>query len=219
MRLTGGHRAAAFISGLVLAVFSAMPSWADYAITGFSGKTVYTKAYWIQGNTIFLSEGPETFNVYEVESITPQNLSREEAEARAAVMNVFAGRVDRFLETEKAIADAQAAYAAGLSGKEAGLDVQGMDRKEKKAFTSGLEALGRSLDELKSSWEQTMIPDFPLLLMRDIKLLQLSSLEASIEMTVRYAETEDPTYREYAKAFMAQYGSFEESFRQRLPGK
>lgn len=203
---------------LVPAIFSVAPLWADFTLTSYTGKVISTKAYWIEGNELFLSEGT-TVDVYGIESIAPQQLSPEEVEAHAAVMNVFFAEVDRFLEREKVIADMQAAHVAGISGKEAGTEMKSLTRKEKKAFTSDLKTLERSLVELMSAWKKTRLPDFSLLIGRDIKLLQLSSLEASIEKTIKYVESDDPTYREYAKAHMAQYSSFEESFREKLHAK
>lgn len=213
------RRAAISITGLVLAVFSAGPLWADYTVTYFSGKVIYTKAYWIEGSELFLSEGVTPVDVYEIESITARNMSPDEVKGHTAVMNAFCSEAAQFLKREKVIADMQAANVAFISEKAAGPGIKNLTRKEKKAFISDLKALEGSLVELINAWKQSRIPDFSLLLVRDIKLLQLSSLEASIEKTVKYAGSQDPTYREYAKAHMAQYSSFEESFKERLPGK
>lgn len=210
----------AFCCCLVLAVFFAGPLRADYAITGFDGKVTTVKSYWIEGQKLFFPDGEgSSLDVYTVKSVTGVNQTVEQAKQHDEAMQAFRNQVSEFLKKEKAIADAQTAHLDKIIRLAAEKKIESLGRKEKKAFRNDLKTLEQSIEELMNEWKQAKLPDFSLLLLRDTKVLQLVSLDASIEKSIKYIESADPTNREYAKAHMFQYGSFAESVKAAEPWK
>ena len=85
-----------------------------------------------------------------------------------------------------------------------------------KAFCAELDDLEQEVSVLKHYWDRMRIPQLSLVLARDIKSLQLLSLESSIRHMRRYIRTWDPTYLEYTREYEKQAISFEQSFYEAL---
>lgn len=184
-------------------------------ITGNDKKVTKTKHYWIQEDKLSTAEGA-AIDVYSVKSVDAENLSQEEVKEHDELMEKTRRLIEGLLSKEKSIMDAQSANVAKIARPGA---EKALDSRDRKTFIADLRKLEDSLDELREMWKKMTLPDFSLLYMRNIKILQLMSLETSIEHTIRYAETGDPTYREYAKVQMDQVRSFDESFKTALPWK
>lgn len=219
-RQRAGHNLAAIITfGLFLSLVPAGPLRADYVITGNDGKVARAGSYFIQGDTLHVYEGTSSFNVYDITSVTAERLTPDEVKRYDTALKEFRKPVNDLLAREETVADAYGVLLEKLIDPPAGKKAGDLPSKEKKAIRKSLEGLKGDTARLMEAWRQIMLPDFSLLLMRDIKKLELLSLESSIEQSLKYVGTGDPTCREYAKAYMSQALSFEKSFRENLPWK
>lgn len=185
-------------------------------ITENEGKIIRAAGYWIQGDRMFLNNGADSIDVYRVKSVAEENPSEDALKEKGKLAQGMRRDIEGLLVREKPVMEAQSAGIAKVSGSNSD---HPLDSKAKKAFLAGLEANRDSLGRLREDWKKVRLPDFSLLRMRDIKLLQFMSLEASIDQTAKFMKTGDPTYRESAKVQMGMAKSFDESFREALPSK
>jgi hypothetical protein len=214
---TRHHLAAvAVCCGILLTVLCVSSLRADYVITGNDGKVTRAGSYWIQGDKLFLQNGTGTINVYGIKSVAGENLSEDEIKKNDELMSKMRKDVDGLLSREKVIMDAQ---SADISKIIESASANTLDSGKKKAFMADLKENRGSLDQLKDTWKKVKLPDFSLVLVRDIKILQLLSLETSIDQTAKFVKTGDPTFREQAKAQLGMAKSFDEHFKAALPWK
>lgn len=201
---------------LILNIFPASASRADYLLTGPSGETIGTSSYWIQGSLLYFAEDREPLNVYEVRSVRADDLTEEQVERREQAMQEFRAQVLALLEQEDVIFQAHADQLAEISGGGEPID-ELLDPDRRKALKREFRSRDKALEDLKSAWNELRLPEYSLLLMRDIKMLQIVSLEASAEQALNYVKSGDPTNREYAREHLRQAESFQESFLDALP--
>ncbi|HNY63964.1 MAG TPA: hypothetical protein PKM41_00915 [Deltaproteobacteria bacterium] len=200
---------------LLLAVLPAAPLRADYLVTGIDGRTFRADSYWVQGGKMHFPEGQPPVNVYDVRSVTPENLSPEKERAREAAMDAFFRQVSELEETEKALAAGQAETLKKISVYPVGKR-EAIDPEAKQGLEDVLEVEEEKAAGLMSAWREMKLPDFGLLRARDVKTLQLLSLESSISQAYRYVRTGDPSYYEYAEAHLIQYIAFMDTFTEAL---
>lgn len=193
------------------------PLKADYVITEINGTVTRAESYLIRGDTLKVLDDSAELNVYNVRSVTPENLPPDEVKRFDRAMDELRGQVAGLLAREGKVAQAHDALLTKITGPQAGKAVEGLTPGEKKATEKTLEGLAEDTRDLMESWRLITLPSFSLLLMRDIKKLELLSLKSSIEQLLAYVETGDPTHREYAGAHMSQAESFEKRFRETLP--
>ncbi len=208
--------AAVALCCLILNIFPAAAAWADYLVTGPSGETIGTRNYWIQGSLLSFAEDREPLNVYEVRSVRDEELTEEQMERRERAMQEFRAQVLSFLKQEEAILRVHADQLAEISEGSGTID-ELLDPDRRKMLKREFQSRDKALEDLKSSWRELRLPEYSLLLTRDIKILQLVSLEASAEQALNYAESGDPTNLEYAREHLRQAEAFQESFREALP--
>jgi hypothetical protein len=207
-----------FSLGFLVAFLVAVPLRADYLINRLDGKTIKTQDYWIQGKKVYFDQGRETTDVYEVKYIIGQDLTKEEVLAHGAAMDALHKQVLQLLSVETDLAVIQGDTLKKISEFPVGKK-NAMSKGEKKAFRAGLKAQKEKVVALLGDWRDMKLPEMSLIKMRDIKSLQLLSLEASLDQALKYVDKNDPTYFEYAKANLAQYATFESNFREALPWK
>jgi len=185
-------------------------------VTGSSGETIGTSSYWIQGGLLYLTEGREPLNVYEVRSVRADHPSEEQMERHDQAMEAFRAQVLALLEQEEAIFQVHADQVAEMSGDGEPID-ELLDPDRRKRLKREFRSRDKALEDLKVAWNELRLPEYSLLLMRDIKLLQLVSLDASAEQALNYVESDDPTTLAYAREHLRQAKSFQESFLEALP--
>lgn len=207
--------AAVALCCLILNIFPAAAR-ADYLVIGPSGETVRTRNYWIQDGLLYYAEDREPLNVYEVRSVRAEDLTEEQAWRREQAMQDFRARVLALLGQEEAILRDHAGQLAELSGSGEPID-ELLTPDRRKILKRELQSRDKALENLKSAWSELTLPEYSLLLARDIKTLQLVSLEASAEQALNYVKSGDPTNLEYAREHLKQAESFQESFREALP--
>lgn len=211
------HTIAAVAFGcLILNILSAAPAWAGYLVDLPDGQTVSTSGYWIQGDMLYFAEDRDPVNVYEVQSVRQDVLTEAEMRDREEAMEEVRSLVAGLLGREEAALKGQADLMAGITERETTTGTV-LDPKERKSLLSGLMSRARAVEDLRAAWSRLRLPDYSLLLARDIKMLQLMSLDASVEQALAYAESGDPTNREYAWEHLRQAVAFQESFREALP--
>ncbi|HQG32840.1 MAG TPA: hypothetical protein PLA83_12995 [Deltaproteobacteria bacterium] len=204
-------KAVAVCCGILIVVLCASPrqSRADYVITGNDGTVTRASGYWIQGDRMFLQGASEPVSVYGIKSVTEENPTEDAVKRKDELMQEMRRDMDELLVREKAIMDVQSAAIARIAGPNPS---QAFDSRTRKAFLADLEGSKERLDQLKDAWRTMKLPDFSLLRMRDIKMLQLMSLKTSIEQTAKYVKTGDPTYSESARVQLGMAESFERRF-------
>ncbi len=196
-----------------------MPLYGGYVITSIDGAVTRTGSYYIESNRLHVSEG-EPLKVYEVRSVRPEGLSQDELREHEAAMQAFRSLIMEIQASEREIVDAQAAVIREIQ------DLGVVGRTDRHIDPARKKELGKELVSLKEKalliakrLRQSRLPDFSLLKARDIKLLQVLSLEESIEQTRRYLKKADPSSIAYAEAQLRQAASFNESFQAALPWK
>ncbi len=213
-------KAVAFLLAFIPVALSGSLLHAGYVITGIDGTVTRTQSYYIENNLLHVFEGPEPLNVYRIRTVDAEDLSEDVRREKNASMQIFRNLVDDIQGAEKGITDAQTEIlkeiedlgVVGRTGKH-------IDSTRKKAFRKELASLKNRTALITKTLRQARLPDFSLLKARDIKLLQVLSLEASIDQTLRYLKNEDPTSIAYAEAQLRQAASFNESFQAALPWK
>ncbi len=201
---------------LILNIFPASAAQADYLVTGPSGETIGTSSYWIQGSLLYLTGGREPLNVYEVCSVRADLLSEEQMERHDQAMEEFRAQVLALLDQEEVMFRVHADQLAEMSGDGEPID-ELLDPDRRKRLKRELRSRDKAMENLKIAWNELRLPEYSLLLMRDIKILQIVSLEASVEQALNYVESGDPTNLAYAREHLRQAKSFQESFLEALP--
>lgn len=208
--------AAVALCCLILNIFPAAAAWADYLITGPSGETIGTSGYWIQGSLLYSDEGREPLNAYEVPSVRADDLTEEQVELRNRAMQEFRAQVLALLEQDEAILRVHTDQLKEMSRDGEPVD-EVLDPDRRKELKREFRSRDKALEDLKATWNELRLPDYSLLMMRDIKILQIVSLEASVEQALNYVESGDPTNLAYAREHLRQAKSFQESFLEALP--
>jgi hypothetical protein len=206
------------ISGLILALLPAAPLKADYLLTLHDGRTVKTRSYWVQDARLYLSDSPGVLDVYSVKSASAENPTPDEAKAHEAAVEAFRSQAAALLGAEKGLAARQEETLKELSTYPVGKR-NAIPKADRKALKAGLTDLRSKMSALLNGWRAVKLPDLSLVRMRDIKVVQLVSLDASLTQALSFVNRNDPSYFEYAKADLAQYASFEEPFQDALPWK
>jgi len=165
---------------------------------------------------LYFAEDRDPVNVYEVQSVRQDALTEADMRDREEAMEEVRSLVAGLLGREEAALKGQADLMAGITERETTTGTV-LDPKERKSLLSGLISRARAVEDLRAAWSRLRLPDYSLLLARDIKMLQLMSLDASVEQALAYAESGDPTNREYAWEHLRQAVAFRESFREALP--
>jgi hypothetical protein len=207
------------VSGLILALLiQASPLKADYLLTLYDGKTVQTRSYWIQADKLFLSDSPGSLNAYDVKSVSAENLAPDEAKAHDAAMAAFRSQTEALLASEKGLAASQEEFLKKISAYPVGRK-NAIPKADRKALRAGLTDLRSKVSALLDDWRNAKVPDLSLVKIRDIKVVQLISLDASLAQALMFVGRNDPSYFAYARADLDQYAAFEETFREALPWK
>lgn len=200
-----------FVSLLVLFPGSAS---SDYRISTLKGE-VNTSSYWIQGDNLYLYEGGGPLLLSDVTSITEESYTPLDARMNIDALRRFAHYLSWLQEMEDGILKRQDDNLTALHTIDALRDSGKSSselNKAVKAFCVELDDLGREVSVVKQYWDQMRIPRRSLVLARDVKYVQLLSLESSIFHMQRYIRTWDPANREYAEEYARQARSFKQSF-------
>ena len=200
-----------FLSLLVLFPGSAS---SDYRIVTREHQ-ISTSSYWVQGEKLYLHEGGELPDLTEITSITEESCTPLDAQMDVDALKRFYCHISWLQGIEDEIFRKQDNNLKALQT----IDTLGASdtssskiKKAVKAFCGDLDDLEREVSRVKHYWDQMRMPQLSLVLARDIKSLQLMSLQSCIEHMRRYVKTWDPTYREYAKEYARQAMSFDQSF-------
>jgi len=181
---------------------------------------ISTSSYCIEGNKLYLHEGGEPLELSEVTSISEESLTPLDAQMNFDATKRFTHYLWWLQEIEDGILKRQGDNLDTLqtiddlraSHSTSSLEL----KKTVKAFCAELDDLELEVSVLKHYWDQMRIPQRSLVLARDIKSLQLLSLESSLQHRRRYIRTWDPTYLEYTREYDRQAISFEQGFYEAL---
>jgi len=184
-------------------------------ITGNDGTVARTADYWIQGDKLFLGDSAHSLDVYGIKTVTGENLPQDTLEKKDELVQETRKDMDDLLNREQEIMNAQSSVITRITEPASGTV---FDSKSRKSFLAEVEGNKGKLDALTGAWRRLRLPEFSLLRMRDVKMLQLMSLKTSMEQTVKFVKTGDPTYRESARVQMGMARSFDESFKTYLSG-
>lgn len=207
-----------FAAGLIMALLTAAPLRADYVVTRYDGTTVTAPSYWIQNDKLYLSNSTEPMSAYAVKDIAAQNLTPAEIKDRDDAMEVLHAQALELLSKETDLALAQAQALSRIAGYPVGRK-NAIPRKDRKALKAELAARKGKVSSLLADWKNLRLPDLSLVKMRDIKVLQLYCLHASMEQAIRFVDKNDPSNFEHSKADLGQYAAFDETFREAFPWK
>jgi len=212
------YKPAAIAALICLAAILICPRdiFAGYTITTSSGRVVHTESYWISKNLLFVGDDREPLRLYSITAIEEDHTSDEERSAHEEEMNGFFGEIDAFLERERGFIEKHEVNQKIIEGL-TGLLPQGpASRKEIRGYKKDMKRLIRESRELRDDWDDMILPDRSLVILREIKSLQLMSIGLAIEEKVRFIKTWDPTHREYAIEHCRQARSFDEAFKREM---
>jgi len=177
---------------------------------------ISTSSYWIEGNKLYLYEGGKPLKLSEVTSISEESLTPLDAQMNFDATKRFTHYLWWLQEIEDGILKRQGINLEELQALDdlrASHSTSSLElKKTVKAFCAELDDIEREVSVLKHYWDQMRIPKRSLVLARDIKALQLLSLESSLQHRRRYIRTWDPTYLEYTREYDRQAISFEQGF-------
>ena len=199
---------------LLLLVFFPGSASSDYRISTAEHE-ISTISYWVQGDRLYLYEGGEPLDLSAVTSITQESTTSLDAQMNVDALRRFHHYISWLQVMEDDILKRQDNNLDTLQAIDALRASGGNSSKIKKAIKTlcmELDDLEHEVSVVKNYWDKMRIPEQSLVLARDIKSLQLLSLESSIQHRRRYIRTWDPTYREYSEEYARQARSFDQSF-------
>ncbi len=211
--------AAAVTAGAIILIL-ALPTDAlsEYRIKT-SGKTVVTKCYWIEGSWFYLFEDDKPIPLSEVSSIEEgsftlldQEMNRDAIKRFSVYLSWMIDRDTELMVQDRRNLDALAQIDA--------LKASGQKLSERRSLAKScleeVNALRKAVKASQTSWSTVRIPDRSLVLLGEIKSLQMLAWRLSLDERRRYLTTWDPTYRDLALEHMKQTATFEASFAQAM---
>jgi hypothetical protein len=187
-----------------------------YYLVNTSRENIKTGCYWITGNTFHICENRE-IPLSEITGIDESNLTEQEYNNSKEEKAKFFKELDNLSKPEGDITE-------DLNRLNTLMDtiIKKKTAKDKtikpdiKKALKDIDLLNEKVQMLKERWMSIIIPSKNLLVLREIKTLELNSLHSICRDYKEYLDDWSPTIREYAKEHIRQKGVFEASFKRHL---
>lgn len=211
----------AAVAAAVCLLILALPvgAFAEYRIKGSGNTVITTSCYWVQGNRLFLCEGGKPVALSEVMSIEAGTFTALETEMNRDSVRRFVANVSWMQGRDLELKDRDLANLEML----AEVDELGKSpeknhefRSLKQACLKEVLALRKAVAARQAAWTTVRVPERPLVILGEIKSLQMLTWILSLDERRVYLETGDPTYRAYTIEHMRQSATFEPTFSRSL---
>ena len=202
------------IAGLFFISYS-LPVYGYYLVST-SKENIKTGCYWITGNTFHICENRE-MSFSEIISIDETNLTEQEYNKSKEDKAKFFKELDNLSKPEGELNEdlGRLSTLMGAIIKKKAVKDKTVKPDIKKAIKD-INQLNIKVQSLKEKWISLVIPSKNLLVLREIKTLELNSLHSICRDFKEYLDDWSPTIREYAKEHIRQKGVFEASFKRHL---
>lgn len=194
-------------------------AFAEYRIKGAGNIVITTSCYWVQGNRLFLCEGGEPMALSEVSSIEAGTFTALETEMNRDSVRRFLALVAWMQGRDLELKDRDIANLEML----AEVDELGKSPEKKPEYRSLKQAclkealaLRKAVAARQAAWTTLRVPERLLVILGEIKALQMLTWTLSLDERGVYLETGDPTYRAYTIEHMRQSATFELTFSRSL---
>jgi hypothetical protein len=207
------------VAWTILAVFFILcfagPAQAFYLISSQQEK-IQTECYFILGSKVHLCNGREIL-LSDVISIDESGMTEQEITIQQVEKEKFFGEVESLLKTEKQLTEnfnnAAILMDAVIAKKISGDKTLKSDTKK---VLGDIKTLNSEFKKLHKKWLEIRIPTKNLVILREIKILELDSVHSTCRDWKEYIDDWSPTIREYAKEHVRQKAIFEASFNSHL---
>lgn len=195
-------------------------AFSEYIITTEHGK-VSAQTYWILRDRLYLKDKGNLTSVplREMKSIEGGASSDLERDLHKEALSRFSVQLKDLMDTEILLLKIDSKNTE-LLGHIRELKASGRRssefKKVKKRAGKQLDFVEKEVMILKQSWEDITLPDKSLVILRDIKVLRLSSLVLHIRDSKRFIKSGDPTDMDYSIEHLRQSSIFEERFKRLL---
>lgn len=197
-------------------ILFSMQSAFGYYLIKTPNKPIKTECYHIIGDVIYLCEGMK-LPLSDVVSIDENNLTESEIEKKKSDSKKFYNEVELLINAGN-ILDANLSdlnkLMAIIIDKKASKD-KSLKNDIKKA-QKDITKINSESKKLKKQWLDIRIPSKQFTVLREVKQLELNSIEAVCVDYTEYIDDWSPTVREYAKESLRQKTVFEASFNRYL---
>jgi flagellar biosynthesis chaperone FliJ len=187
-----------------------------YYLVNTSKENIKTGCYWITGNTFHICENRE-MPLSEITGIDESYLTEQEYNKSKDDKAKFFKDLDNLSKPEGEVTEdfGRLNTIMGTIIKKKAAKDKTIKPDIKKAIKD-IDLLNEKVQRLKEKWMSIVIPSKNLLVLREIKTLELNSLHSVCRDYKEYIDDWSPTIREYAKEHIRQKGVFEASFKRHL---
>jgi DNA-binding Xre family transcriptional regulator len=199
------------IAGFFLTLY-ALPVYGYYLVST-SKENIKTECYWITDNTFHIC-GNREIPLSEITGIDESNLTEQEYNKSKEDKAKFFKELDNLSKPEGEVNEdlnSLNTLMDTIIKKKTAKD-KTIKPDIKKAFKD-INLLSERVQSLKERWMSIVIPSKNLLVLREIKTLELNSIHSICRDYKEYLDDWSPTIREYAKEHIRQKGVFEASFK------
>jgi hypothetical protein len=193
----------------------ALPVYGFYLVRT-SKEKIETGCYWITDNTFHTCENRE-IPFSEITGIDESSLTEQELKKSKEDKEVFFAELDKLSKPEGELNEELGRLIALMDiiiKKKAAKD-KTMKANIKTAIND-INLLNERVQKLKNEWLSLVIPAKNLLVLREIKTLELNSIHSISRDYKEYLDDWSPTIREYAKEHIRQKDLFEASYKKHL---
>jgi hypothetical protein len=193
----------------------ALPVYGYYLVST-PKENIKTECYWITGNTVHTCENLE-MPLSEVTDIDDSYLTEQEYNKSKDDKAKFFKELDNLLKSEEKLTEdfGSLCMLMGTIIKKKAVKDKTVKPEIKKA-NKDINQLNIKVQSLKEKWMSLVIPSKNMLVLREVKTLELNSLHSICRDFKEYLDDWSPTIREYAKEHIRQKGVFEASFKRHL---
>lgn len=207
--------ASAYVLAGLLSLLLTQEVYGYYTIST-SKESIQTSCYWITDGILHTCEKKE-IPLLEVTSIDESHLTEQEYEKSKEGKTKFFKEIDELSIPEaKMLEDFNRlnALMAVVIKKKASKD-KTLKPDVRNAYQD-INLLDEEIRTMKQKWISLEIPSKDMLVLREIKILELNSIHSVCRDYKEYLDDWSPTIREYAKEHIRQKDLFEASFKRHL---
>jgi hypothetical protein len=187
-----------------------------YYLVSTPKENIKTGCYWITDNTFHICENRE-IPLSEITGIDESNLSEQEYNKSKEDKAKFFKDLDDLLKPEIELTEDlnRLKTLMGMIVKKKNAKNKSVKSDIKKA-NDDINQIDEKVERLKEKWMALVVPSKDLLVLREIKILELNSIHSICRDCKEYLDDWSPTIREYVKEHIRQKNFFEASFKLHL---
>jgi len=187
-----------------------------YYLVNTSKEKIKTGCYWITDNTFHTCENRE-ISLSEIIGIDESHQTEQEYNKNKEDKAKFFKDLDDLSKSEIELTEdlSRLNNLMGMIYRKKNAKNKTVKSDIKKA-NNDIDLLDKKVQVLKEKWMALVIPSKNLLVLREIKILELNSIHSICRDYKEYLDDWSPTIREYVKEHVRQKNFFEASFKRHL---